>query len=71
MLSTVAVEVAQRKVPTARDMMARRVSGWFPLFPETLEARGHDTAVPRTGENASDLPRSAPYRSSERRSLWP
>jgi hypothetical protein len=66
MLSTVAVEVPQRRVPANGDTMAQPVPGWFHRCPETLEADGHDTSLPRAGENATDLSRPGPHRDSER-----
>jgi hypothetical protein len=66
MLSTVAVEVAQRGVPADRDRIARPVPGWFHPCPETLEADVHDTSLPRAGENAADLSRPGPHRDSGR-----
>jgi hypothetical protein len=66
MLNTVAVEVIQQGVPANRDGIARPVRGGFHRCPETLEADGHDTSLPRARENATDLLRLRPHRDSER-----
>jgi hypothetical protein len=55
MLSTVAVEVAQQGVEANPDRIAPPVLGGFQRCPETLEADGHDTSLPRAGENVADL----------------
>src|SRR3954451_22964333 len=55
MLSTVAVEIVQRGAPADRDRIARPVLKGFLRCPETLEADGDDTALPRAGESAADL----------------
>ena len=64
--STVAVEVAQRGVQADRDRIARPVLGEFHRCPETLEADGQDTSLPRPGENAADLSRPGPHHGSGR-----
>jgi hypothetical protein len=66
MLNTVAVEVVQQGVPANRDRIARTVRGGFHRCPETPEADGHDTSLPRAGENATHLSRPGPHRDSER-----
>ena len=66
MLSTVAVEVPQRRVPANGDTIAQAVPRWFHRCPETLEVDVHGTSLPRTGEIAADLPRTAPHRDTER-----
>ena len=66
MLNTVAVEVVQRGVPANRDRIALTVRGGFHRCPETPEAGGHDTSLPRAGENATHLSRPGPHRDSER-----
>jgi|1186.fasta_scaffold1141370_1 hypothetical protein len=71
MLSAVAVEVPQRRVPAKGDTMAQPVPGWSRRCPETLEADVHNTSLPRTQENPADLPCTAPHRATERRSQWP
>jgi hypothetical protein len=63
MLSTVAVEVAQRRIPADGDTRARPVSGWSYRCPETL---GVDVQLPRRAENAAGLPCPAARRNSER-----
>ena len=68
MLSTVAVEVPQRRAPANGDTMAQPVPGCFHRCRETLEAEGHNPSLPRTRENPADLPRTAPHRDTERRS---
>ena len=66
MLSTVTVEVPQRRVPANGDTMAQAVPGWFHWCPETLEVVVHAPSLPRTGEIAADLPCPAPHRDTER-----
>jgi hypothetical protein len=66
MPNTVAVEVIQQGVPANRDSIARPVRGGFHRCLETLEADGHDTSLPRAGENATDLSRPGPHCDSER-----
>ena len=66
MLSTVAVEIVQRGVPADRDRIARPVLEGFHRCPETLEADGHDTSLPRAGENPADLSRPGPHHGSGR-----
>ena len=55
MLDTVAVEVIQQGVPANRNRISRPVRGGFHRCAETLEADGHDTSLPRAGENVADL----------------
>ena len=66
MPSTVAFEVVQRGVPADLDRIARPVRRGFHRCAETLEADGHDTSLPRAGENATDLARPGPHCDSER-----
>ena len=66
MLNTVAVEVVQQGVPANRDRIAWTVRGGFHRSPETPEADGPDTSLPRAGENATHLWRPGPQRDSER-----
>jgi hypothetical protein len=66
MFSTVAVEVPQRRVPAKGDTMAQAVRRWFQRCPETLEVDVHGTSLPRTGEIAADLQRTAAHPDAER-----
>jgi hypothetical protein len=66
MLSTVAVDIVQRGVRADRDRIARPVLEGFHRRPETLEADGHDTSLPRAGESAADLSRPGPHRDPAR-----
>jgi|1185.fasta_scaffold86255_3 hypothetical protein len=66
MLSTVAVEVPQRRVPVNGDTVAQEEARWFRRYRETSEIDAHGTSLPRTGEIAADLPRTAPHRGTER-----
>jgi hypothetical protein len=63
---TVAVESVQRGVRADRDRITRPELQGFRRCPETPEADGHDTSLPRAGENAADPARPGPHRDSGR-----
>jgi hypothetical protein len=67
MLRTVAVESVQRGVPADRDGITEPVLDVLHRCPETLEAHGHDTSLPRAGEDAAGLSPRGPHRGSGRR----
>ena len=66
MLNTVAVEVIQHGVPATRDTIARPVRGGSCRHPEALTTVGHDTSLPRAGNDATALTRPGPHRDSQR-----
>lgn len=66
MLNTVAVEVIQHGVPATRDKIARPVRGGFRRRPEALATDGHDTSLPRAGNDATALTPPDAHRHSQR-----
>jgi hypothetical protein len=66
MLNTVVVEVVRQGVPANRARIARTVRGAFHRCLGTPVADGHDTSLPRAGENASHLSRPGAHRDSQR-----